>query len=214
MTVWLLGAPAAAAPTAAPPTATISSPASGGTFALNQFVPTTFSCTEGANGPGLASCNDSAGTKTLSGGSGHLRTASAGHHTYTVIATSKDGRTGTAAISYTVTSCSTLSSLGRREGFRSGFNAGFNAEFRAAYSAHGAWTAGFKSGFGAASRTGHPVRESPGTASAAAAPSHGSCDRAFNSAFNQGFATGFNSGFDAAFRSAFQRGFQAGFAAG
>ncbi|HLY50811.1 MAG TPA: hypothetical protein VKR21_16605 [Solirubrobacteraceae bacterium] len=84
------------------PQATISTPPSGVTYALNQSVATSFTCSEAVGGPGLASCDDSNGTSTVSGGSGHLNTATLGPHTYTVAATSKDGETGTASITYTV----------------------------------------------------------------------------------------------------------------
>jgi hypothetical protein len=84
------------------PTATISSPASGGTYTLGESVPTTFTCAEGTAGTGLLSCDDSNATGTPSGGTGHLDTSTAGAHTYTVTATSHDGLTGVASISYTV----------------------------------------------------------------------------------------------------------------
>ena len=85
-----------------PPTATISSPASGGTYALNQSVSTTFSCAEGAGSPGLTSCNDSNGVSTASGGTGQLNTATAGSRSYTVTATSSSGLTRSSVVFYTV----------------------------------------------------------------------------------------------------------------
>ncbi len=84
------------------PIATINSPASGGTYYVGEVVPTSFSCTEGTDGPGLASCDDNNGTNTASGGSGTLDTSSPGHLTCTVTATSNDTGTGTASITYTV----------------------------------------------------------------------------------------------------------------
>ncbi|MGH2871121.1 MAG: hypothetical protein ACRDL5_01505, partial [Solirubrobacteraceae bacterium] len=88
---------------AVPPTATITTPASGQTYTAGEVVQTAFSCTEGTDGSGLASCDDSNGTSTKSGGAGTLDTSKVGTDlSYTVTATSTDGGTGTATVTYSV----------------------------------------------------------------------------------------------------------------
>jgi YVTN family beta-propeller protein len=85
-----------------PPTARIDLFAADTSFLVHQRVSTKFSCTEGAGGPGLASCRDSNGASGPGGGVGMLDTRAAGHYRYTVTATSKDGQTGTDGFTYTV----------------------------------------------------------------------------------------------------------------
>jgi hypothetical protein len=92
-------AQAPAPPAPGSPSARIISPAPRGTYTQGQTVRTSFSCAEGTNGPGLASCTDS---NHGAAPAGRLDTATLGAHVYTVTATSRDGDRFTADLTYRV----------------------------------------------------------------------------------------------------------------
>jgi len=100
---------------AAPPTAAISEPADNRFFAVNERVPTSFSCTEGQSGPGIRTCVDSNGA---SAPSGSLRTGTTGSFRYTVTATSQDGQTSSTSIGYKVADAPKVTIDAPRDGQR------------------------------------------------------------------------------------------------
>jgi hypothetical protein len=82
----------------APPGTSIATPVDKATYTQGQAVAASFTCTEGAGGPGIASCVDQNGRPS----GAPLDTAATGQHTFTVTATSKDGLTSRARVVYTV----------------------------------------------------------------------------------------------------------------
>ncbi len=83
---------------AARPSAIITTPAGGAVYAFGQSVKTGFSCADGAGGPGIASCVDQGGRSS----GAQLDTTTAGRHTLTVTATSRDAQSAAASVTYTV----------------------------------------------------------------------------------------------------------------
>ena len=84
---------------AAAPSASIQSPVTGASYAVGQVVHSSFGCSEGAFGPGIASCRDAKGADAPAG---VIDTSRAGRFAYRVTVISKDGQTATASIGYTV----------------------------------------------------------------------------------------------------------------
>jgi len=80
------------------PSASITTPAAGATYRVGQAVESSFGCSDGAGGTGIASCLDQSGRPAGAA----IDTNSPGSHTFTVTATSSDGRTQSASSTYTV----------------------------------------------------------------------------------------------------------------
>ncbi|MBV8927640.1 MAG: beta-propeller fold lactonase family protein, partial [Mycobacteriaceae bacterium] len=83
---------------AEPPSVEIATPASGAKYTLGQVVDSSFTCTEGAAGPGIFSCVDQQGRPS----GAPLDTSTPGSHTFTATATSKDGLSASKTVTYTV----------------------------------------------------------------------------------------------------------------
>ena len=86
-------------PLFAPPTARVFWPGNDGIYLKGETVPTGLSCADGPGAPGIATCIDSNGAAAPQG---RLDTAHLGRREYTLTATSRDGETGTATITYRV----------------------------------------------------------------------------------------------------------------
>jgi hypothetical protein len=81
-----------------PPIASIAVPVANATYTQGQAVASSFTCKEGSGGPGIVSCVDQNGRPSGSA----VNTATAGKHTFTVIATSSDGLSDKAKVTYKV----------------------------------------------------------------------------------------------------------------
>jgi 6-phosphogluconolactonase (cycloisomerase 2 family) len=78
------------------PSVQITSPSNGAKYTVGQLVNATFGCTEGAGGPGLASCAGDVPSGA------EINTATPGPQTFTVTGTSSDGQHATSTADYTV----------------------------------------------------------------------------------------------------------------
>jgi Bacterial Ig-like domain (group 3) len=91
----------------AAPTAAITTPANGATYVFGQPLTSSFTCTDIAGGPGIASCVDQNGNPSGSA----VSTTTLGSHTFTVTATNDDGLVGAGSVNYTVNQASTTTTL-------------------------------------------------------------------------------------------------------
>jgi hypothetical protein len=78
------------------PSAWITSPSNGAIYMRGELIDASFGCVDGANGPGVSSC-----AGTVADGA-PIDTGTLGRHTLTVIVKSRDGRSATSTVSYTV----------------------------------------------------------------------------------------------------------------
>ncbi len=94
------------------PQVAITTPATGGVYAVEQEVPTAFACTEAPGGPGIERCFDSADRAFE--GEGFLLTERLGKFNYTVTAVSFDGARRSTSISYKVAAAPTAQIISPR----------------------------------------------------------------------------------------------------
>jgi hypothetical protein len=81
---------------AGPPSVSITSPSSGAGFSKGQAVIASYSCQEGASGPGISSCSGPVPSGQP------VDTTTPGQHSFSVTAVSLDGQTVTQTVSYAV----------------------------------------------------------------------------------------------------------------
>jgi hypothetical protein len=87
------------------PTVLIAAPADGATYTQGQAVHAAYSCAEDAHGPGLLA--GSSGCSGTVANAAAVDTSTAGPHTFAVTATSHDGQSTTATVTYTVVAAAT-----------------------------------------------------------------------------------------------------------
>ncbi len=89
------------------PTVTLTRPARGATYALNQDVRADYSCGDEASGSGIKSCVGTVADDSP------IDTASAGQKTFTVVATDNAGNETSVTHAYTVSECTVLGTAER-----------------------------------------------------------------------------------------------------
>src|SRR4051794_41333840 len=78
--------------------ASITTPSDGQTYVKNALVRSSFSCSDGAGGPGIKRCLDMNGNSSGAG----IDTTTTGTHSFTVTAERNDGLTATKTVTYNV----------------------------------------------------------------------------------------------------------------
>ena len=89
-----------------PPTVAISTPSSGAYYSVGQVVHASYTCTEGAGGPGLLGGSSGCSGTVASGAA--ITTGSPGGYSFTVTANSLDGESATTTYDYTVAAAPTV----------------------------------------------------------------------------------------------------------